>query len=224
MQPERVEKVQSLLATALSLEGPSLVRFPRGTLPEVPPALSGTSSAPVHGARWVRRVPGARGTFLTLGPLALCALEAAERLPEWNVLDARFVSPLDEAAVLEAAATGHLVVAEEGTTRGGLGGAVLELLAAGVRVLGAASLGAIRAAELAPCGMEGVGLVYALYAAGLVRRDDAVMRRAIIRAPSRRHRAAPPRSHCASVHVPPRDRFRARPRVCDNESRMNLEK
>jgi 1-deoxy-D-xylulose-5-phosphate synthase len=130
LAPVTGEDVPGLLATALSLEGPSLVRFPRGTLPEVPPALSGTSSAPVQGARWVRRVPGARGTFLTLGPLALCALEAAERLPEWNVLDARFVSPLDEAAVLEAAATGHLVVAEEGTTRGGLGGAVLELLSA----------------------------------------------------------------------------------------------
>jgi len=46
------------------------------------------------------------------------------------VLDARFVSPLDEAAVLEAAACGRVVVVEEGTTHGGLGSAVLELLAA----------------------------------------------------------------------------------------------
>lgn len=52
---------------------------------------------------------------------------------------------------------------------------VLELVAHGVRVLGAASLGAIRAAELAGLGMEGVGLVFTGYAAGAIRRDDAVM-------------------------------------------------
>lgn len=52
---------------------------------------------------------------------------------------------------------------------------LLDLLAHGAAVLGAASLGAIRAAELAPFGMRGVGCVFALYAAGLVARDDAVM-------------------------------------------------
>jgi 1-deoxy-D-xylulose-5-phosphate synthase len=69
-------------------------------------------------------------TFITLGPPGLSALEAAASEPGWSVLDARFVSPLDEAAVLEAAACGHVVVVEEGTTHGGLGGAVLEVLAA----------------------------------------------------------------------------------------------
>lgn len=52
---------------------------------------------------------------------------------------------------------------------------VLDLLAHGVPVLGAASLGAIRAAELATMGMEGVGAVFTGYASGAIRRDDAVM-------------------------------------------------
>lgn len=52
---------------------------------------------------------------------------------------------------------------------------VLALLARGVRVLGAASLGALRAAELADAGMEGVGAIYAAYRAGAIVRDDAVM-------------------------------------------------
>ncbi len=72
--------------------------------------------------------------FITLGPLGLAALEAAAGEPGWSVLDARFVTPLDETAVLEAAACGRVGVVEEGTTHGGLGSAVLEVLAArGVR-------------------------------------------------------------------------------------------
>jgi 1-deoxy-D-xylulose-5-phosphate synthase len=64
---------------------------------------------------------------------------AAETEPGWAVLDARRL-PLDEAAVLEAARV-PLVTVEEGTGRGGLGSAVLELLAVRgvtqrVRVLG----------------------------------------------------------------------------------------
>ena len=43
---------------------------------------------------------------------------------------------------------------------------ILAVLAAGVPVLGAASLGALRAAECAPFGMQGVGRVYHDYAMG----------------------------------------------------------
>ncbi len=52
---------------------------------------------------------------------------------------------------------------------------ILHLLSAGVPVLGAASLGALRAAELDESGMTGIGLVYAAYRDGLIVRDDAVM-------------------------------------------------
>lgn len=52
---------------------------------------------------------------------------------------------------------------------------ILDLLAREVRVLGAASIGAIRAAELADAGMEGVGAIYDAYCSGAIARDDAVM-------------------------------------------------
>ena len=52
---------------------------------------------------------------------------------------------------------------------------IVDLLAAGVSVLGAASLGAIRAAELHMFGMIGVGSLFRAYRDGHVRRDDAVM-------------------------------------------------
>ena len=129
MAPVTGEDVTAMLATALALPGPSLLRFPRGTLPALPSELlSGTG--PVSGARWLKRAAQARVAFITLGPLGVSALEAATPEADWSVLDARFVTPLDETAVLEAAACGRVVVVEEGTTHGGLGSAVLELLAA----------------------------------------------------------------------------------------------
>ncbi|MCY1030831.1 1-deoxy-D-xylulose-5-phosphate synthase [Corallococcus sp. BB11-1] len=123
------EDLAPMLTTALQASGPSVLRFPRGTLPAVPPELL-VGDAPVSGARWLKRAQAPRLTLVTLGPLGLAALEAVRDEPDWSVLDARRAWPLDEAALLEAAACGQVVVAEEGTTRGGLGSAVLELYAA----------------------------------------------------------------------------------------------
>lgn len=51
---------------------------------------------------------------------------------------------------------------------------ILFALERGVRVLGAASMGALRAAELYRFGMEGVGTIFAAYRDGLLDADDEV--------------------------------------------------
>jgi hypothetical protein len=51
---------------------------------------------------------------------------------------------------------------------------ILSALSRGVRVIGASSMGALRAAELDTLGMEGVGLVYRLYKEGTLVSDDEV--------------------------------------------------
>jgi hypothetical protein len=51
---------------------------------------------------------------------------------------------------------------------------VLVALGKGIAVWGAASMGALRAAELAPFGMRGVGHIYRDYARGLLVADDEV--------------------------------------------------
>jgi hypothetical protein len=51
---------------------------------------------------------------------------------------------------------------------------VLVALAKGIAVWGAASMGALRAAELAPFGMVGVGSIYRDYARGVLVADDEV--------------------------------------------------
>ena len=51
---------------------------------------------------------------------------------------------------------------------------ILLLMEAGTRVFGAASMGALRAAELAPFGMSGVGTIYTAYRNGMLTGDDEV--------------------------------------------------
>ncbi len=51
---------------------------------------------------------------------------------------------------------------------------ILYALSRGVHVFGASSMGALRAAELAPFGMEGVGAIYQAYLDGHLEDDDEV--------------------------------------------------
>lgn len=51
---------------------------------------------------------------------------------------------------------------------------IMAVVAAGVRVIGTASMGALRAAELHPYGVRGHGRVYLLYRLGLLTGDDEV--------------------------------------------------
>lgn len=52
---------------------------------------------------------------------------------------------------------------------------ILSLLNRGVKVLGASSMGALRATELADFGMVGIGRIYEEYASGRVEGDDEVV-------------------------------------------------
>lgn len=51
---------------------------------------------------------------------------------------------------------------------------ILLLLAEGISVFGASSMGALRAAELQTCGMIGAGRIFAAYSKGFFTRDDWV--------------------------------------------------
>jgi 1-deoxy-D-xylulose-5-phosphate synthase len=140
MAPVVGEDLPALLEAALELNGPAAIRFPRLTVPEVPPGFALVGSPP-RGARWLQRSEEPELAIIALGAPALAALQAAAGRARWTVLDARYASPLDRGAVLEAARAGRILTVEEGTVRGGLGSAVLELLAeagvkADVRMLG----------------------------------------------------------------------------------------
>src|SRR5207247_669783 len=51
---------------------------------------------------------------------------------------------------------------------------ILWALAQGIRVYGSASMGALRAVELAPFGMDGIGRIFEAYQKGILEDDDEV--------------------------------------------------
>lgn len=135
MQPREGSEIPSFLAAALAREGPTVVRYPRGS--------SGLSRfrfrpRPVEIGRAEALREGAEGEIWALGPMVETALSAAgilaERERSFGVVDARFVKPLDEARLLSAARAGKAIVTlEEHSLMGGMGSAILECLeAAGV--------------------------------------------------------------------------------------------
>ena len=130
LAPSDEAELVSALHTALALGGPFALRYPRGAgegavLPEQPEVLEPGR------ARVVRE--GGDVSVLAFGRMVGQAKEAAELLAargiEARVVDMRWVKPLDEQAIADAAATGLVVTAEEGVIAGGAGEGVLEVLA-----------------------------------------------------------------------------------------------
>ncbi len=124
--PSDEHECRSLLTTAYRHDGPSAVRYPRGTGPgaELSPALD---TFPV--GRGVMRRAGHGIALLVFGAPLAAALQAAASL-DASVADMRFVKPLDEDLIRQLASShGRLVTIEENAVMGGAGGAVAEALA-----------------------------------------------------------------------------------------------
>ena len=129
MVPKDENELQHMVYTAANFEkGPIAFRFPRGNGLGVP--LDQVSrNLPIGKGELLRA--GKDAAIIVIGPLVYDALEAVkESGKNVAVFNARFVKPLDEAAILELAKrTKRLVIVEEGTVKGGLGSAIAELLA-----------------------------------------------------------------------------------------------
>jgi 1-deoxy-D-xylulose-5-phosphate synthase len=124
MAPGDENECRQMLYTGFLHDGPSAVRYPRGTALGVP-VESEMRALPI-GKADVRR-KGRRVAILAFGTLLKVALEAAEEL-DATVVNMRFVKPLDEALALEMARTHDLIVTiEENAVMGGAGSAVAEL-------------------------------------------------------------------------------------------------
>jgi 1-deoxy-D-xylulose-5-phosphate synthase len=129
MAPKDENELQHMLVTALSLDGPCAIRYPRGPGLGVPMDQI-LAPLPVGVGELLRE--GADGAILAIGTMVQPALQAAEALAlegvELAVMNARFVKPLDRELILRLADTGMLWTVEENVIQGGFGTAVLELL------------------------------------------------------------------------------------------------
>jgi 1-deoxy-D-xylulose-5-phosphate synthase len=164
MAPADENECRAMLYTALQLNTPSAVRYPRGTGPGV--AIDPEMHALPIGKGELRR-EGKRVAILAFGTMLAPALAAAEKL-DATVANMRFVKPLDAELVLRLAREHELLVTvEENTVQGGAGSAVEECLQQHGVVIPLQQLGlpdrfieqGEHARMLADCGLDAKGMV-----------------------------------------------------------------
>ena len=128
MAPADENECRQMLYTAVTLDAPACVRYPRGQGPGVP-VESAMSALPVGKAE-VRREGRSGLAILAFGPMVPATAEFAERV-DATLVNMRFVKPLDEELVIRMAQRHEwLVTIEENVVAGGAGSAVVELLLA----------------------------------------------------------------------------------------------
>jgi len=146
MTPSDADSLRAMLRTGIEGDGPSAIRYPRTAAAgetrrtATAPLITEDDEQTADGALALlpRPLPIGRGelqrrgsgiALLAFGTLVHTAHEFAE-IVDASVADMRFVKPLDEALVLELAASHDLLVTlEENAIAGGAGAAVSELLA-----------------------------------------------------------------------------------------------
>jgi 1-deoxy-D-xylulose-5-phosphate synthase len=118
--PSSAPEVEAMLATAMTLEGPSVIRFPKTPAPPADACDTG------HGLE-ARRTRQGDGTvcIVGIGKLLAAAEEAAAALAlegiEATVWDPRVVSAPDPALLADAGRHALVVTAEDGVRQGGAG-------------------------------------------------------------------------------------------------------
>jgi 1-deoxy-D-xylulose-5-phosphate synthase len=128
MAPADENECRQMLYTAISLDGPAAVRYPRGPGPGV--ALNRPMEALPLGRAEIRREGRSGLLLLAFGTMLSPCVAIAERL-DATLVNMRYVKPLDEETVCRLAIAHSCVVTlEENVVAGGAGSAVSECLAA----------------------------------------------------------------------------------------------
>jgi 1-deoxy-D-xylulose-5-phosphate synthase len=130
MAPSNENECRQMLYTAFHVDGPSAVRYPRGTGPGVEVRKEMTA-LPLGRAEVRRRSGGTkvpRVAILAFGAMLKPALEAGNEI-DATVVNMRFVKPLDRELVFDLANSHDLLVTiEENVVAGGAGSGVAEVL------------------------------------------------------------------------------------------------
>ena len=128
LAPSNDEELRAALRCAIDLESPVAIRYPRGSAP--------VAAAPCETWREGRALKledGNDGALLAVGRMVDVARDVARNAAghgiDLAVRDMRWVKPIDEDAVREAARTGRIFTLEDGVVTGGFGSGVLEQLA-----------------------------------------------------------------------------------------------
>lgn len=131
MAPADENQLRHLLLTAVSLGGPVAIRYPRGAAPNMEPPET-PELVPIGTGRVL--CTGGQVSVVAVGATVYPAVQAAATLAKEGirvgVYDLRFIKPLDETMLRQAASSAPILLTiEENTVCGGAGSAVLEFLA-----------------------------------------------------------------------------------------------
>ncbi len=125
--PRNERELRNLLYTAtLHRALPMAIRYPRGNGQDADWQQDFRELTPGRGER-LRE--GKRATLISIGTMADAAAAALKNIPEVGHIDLRYVKPLDEVLLMEAAQTPLIITLEDGCLAGGAGSAIGEWLA-----------------------------------------------------------------------------------------------
>jgi len=125
--PSSAQELTAMLSTALDLDGPSSIRYPKGVARQTAGDLVGTGLE----ARRVRS--GSDVCIVGIGKMLEAAEQAAEELDadgiSTTVWDPRVIKPLDPKMVADIAAHPVVITVEDGMATGGAGSAIAAAIA-----------------------------------------------------------------------------------------------
>lgn len=132
--PKDEAELRDMLATAVAMDSPTAIRYPRGAGIGVS-LTADFKSIPIGKAEIISENDG-EVAFLAVGPMVYKAKQAAEILAKSGimatVINMRFVKPLDKTIIETMAVSKKLLVTvEENVLAGGFGSAAAEVLADG---------------------------------------------------------------------------------------------
>ena len=131
MTPANARECRDMLTTGFAFDGPSAIRYPRGSGqgPDASTTLEPMAIGKGQVERAIQGNPVKRLAFICFGPMLYTAMEVAEVI-DATVVNMRFVKPLDE-ELLKSIASSHdgIVLVEDSCVMGGAGSACLEYLA-----------------------------------------------------------------------------------------------
>jgi len=128
MSPKDGNELSEMLKMALSLEGPTAIRYPRGKAKKFEFA-----HAPLELGKSEVLTEGEDGVIISEGNMVSIALEVCEKLKKagrnFTLVNARFIKPLDEELLVGLSKKHKLIYTlEDNVVSGGFGSSILELL------------------------------------------------------------------------------------------------
>ena len=129
MAPKDFKELEQMMEYAISLKKPVVIRYPRGG--ETNLKLESKNKIEIGKSEILKN--GEDITIVAIGKMVSKSMEIAEELQKQNinaeVINARFLKPLDKETIINSIKkTQYVITIEDGTLIGGLGSSIKELI------------------------------------------------------------------------------------------------